>query len=406
MKRGISAIRGGLGVFGVLAAMAAVLGAGGASALPAYTILDLGTLGGNSSSASHINNLGQVVGSSTASDGSGHAFRTAPNQPINPATDDVIASSFPVIAINDVGQLFVGSLFTAYRTQPNAPLNPATDNLQIRSGNSTATISNPGINNLGQVTGWFYDGGGDMTDNAFFIDINRTFNRATDFLFPLFGGEDEHAAAINNRDQIVGGADTLPAPNNGRKAYRADPNGAGGFAYTDLGSLGGGNQGLISDAFDINDLGQAVGEALAPGGSRHAFRTGPNLAINPATDDLGTLPGSSFAASSASAINNAGVVVGNANVTSTVTHAFVFDGQMLDLNNLLVNGAGWTLTTAADVNNLGQIVGTGTINGQTHAFVLTPVTTAAVPVPGAVWLGGAGLAGVFALRRRVARVLR
>lgn len=42
-----------------------------------------------------------------------------------------------------------------------------------------------------------------------------------------------------------------------------------------------------------------------------------------------------------------------------------------DLNDLDVSGlSGWTLTEANDINNLGQIVGNGTFNGQQHAFEL------------------------------------
>src|SRR5215471_963713 len=58
-----------------------------------YTVTDLGTLGGSFSAAFPINASGQVVGYSTRQDtplnDTLHAFRTAPNAPINPATDDL-----------------------------------------------------------------------------------------------------------------------------------------------------------------------------------------------------------------------------------------------------------------------------------------------------------------------------
>jgi probable HAF family extracellular repeat protein len=50
---------------------------------------DLGTLGGPYSDGYGINQLGQAVGDASLDDGDEHAFRTAPNAAINPATDDL-----------------------------------------------------------------------------------------------------------------------------------------------------------------------------------------------------------------------------------------------------------------------------------------------------------------------------
>jgi hypothetical protein len=45
---------------------------------------------------------------------------------------------------------------------------------------------------------------------------------------------------------------------------------------------------------------------------------------------------------------------------------------MLDLNNLIAPASGWVLNTARAINKSGQIVGTGTVGGHSHAFLLTP----------------------------------
>ena len=45
---------------------------------------------------------------------------------------------------------------------------------------------------------------------------------------------------------------------------------------------------------------------------------------------------------------------------------------MSDLNDLIPSGSGWTLRVGVKINNRGQITGFGVVNGQTHAFLLTP----------------------------------
>ena len=45
---------------------------------------------------------------------------------------------------------------------------------------------------------------------------------------------------------------------------------------------------------------------------------------------------------------------------------------MQDLNELIPRGSKWVLTAAQAINQQGQIVGYGTVNQQTHAFLLAP----------------------------------
>jgi probable HAF family extracellular repeat protein len=103
---------------------------------------------------------------------------------------------------------------------------------------------------------------------------------------------------------------------------------------------------------------------------------------------MGTL-GNAY--STARAINNHGVAVGQSYVagTSAVQHAFTWHlgGVMIDLNTQIAPGSGWELLDAQDINDSGKIVGGGIFNGHAHAFMLTPVACAAD-------LGGpGGLAG-------------
>ncbi len=74
-------------------------------------------------------------------------------------------------------------------------------------------------------------------------------------------------------------------------------------------------------------------------------------------------------------------------------HAFLYDtiNGMVDLNSLINPSLGWVLNSAQAINDSGQIVGYGTIGGQTHAFELN-----AVPEPSSIVLAAMGLGGFVA----------
>ena len=133
------------------------------------------------------------------------------------------------------------------------------------------------------------------------------------------------------------------------------------WSITGLGTLGGSQ----SFATAINDSGQVVGEADTASGDSHAFITGPNGA---GMTDLGTLGGKD---SQAFAINDSGQVVGYSGTAHGYDHAFItgLDGTgMTDLGTL-----GGTYSEAIAINDSGQVVGSAsTASGYQHAFITGP----------------------------------
>ena len=165
---------------------------------------------------------------------------------------------------------------------------------------------------------------------------------------------------------------------------------------TDLGDLPGEPQ--STRAYDINNLGQVVGESAVASGVGHAF-----LWQNGAMTDLGVLPGTVF--SLAEGITDSGLVVGASyNPGTQADHrAFLWNSVngIQNLNGMLdSSGGGWTLKGCRDISNAGYIVGWG-INpdGSQHGFLLTPI-----PEPSTLVLFGIGAISLlaYAWRRRCA----
>lgn len=74
------------------------------------------------------------------------------------------------------------------------------------------------------------------------------------------------------------------------------------------------------------------------------------------------------------AFNAAGLAVGYSEAQAGTPHAIVIaNGNVTDLNTAIRSDSGWTLTTAAAINNFGQIAGSGLYQGETQAFLLTPL---------------------------------
>jgi probable HAF family extracellular repeat protein len=409
-----------------------------------YSITDLGTLANSTINPTGVNASGVVVGYSnvpTLNSGgilvsSPHAFKTGPNgaggaqdMGLMPYLPGTVAGTY-ARGINDSG-LIVGYGTTAVpAASSKANFNHAftsngTTFTDIGTlGPSVITLSNGvttannsiayGVSNSGYVTGYGTNAqNGATTASTFhafrFNSKTETSLSGSDDLGVLTGGTSSYGYAVNNAGTVVGRS-TL----GGTTDYHAFRNTLGG-SMQDLGSLGGN-----SEALAINSAGTMVGDSYTLSGAtgvQQAFRLTTNENGITAADRLfpGTGAHVGTIGSVATGINDEGLIVGYYNVDTTLSsyvyHAFLYGNQGYDvnnyagydLNNYLLNGAGWTLQYAYGINSVGQITGYGTINGATHAFLLTPFvsTPNSVPEPGSLSLcGGLFAVGATLMRRR------
>jgi probable HAF family extracellular repeat protein len=237
---------------------------------------------------------------------------------------------------------------------------------------------------------------------------------------PTLGGNNGQAAAINNREQIVGISETT-APDPGcppskqpgttvlpvmweRGEVRALPTlpgepdgfvqglndrgqavGATGtctsfaihavlwendhaFQLADLGHTG-------SNAYAINNHGQAVGYVSTTDGSTIVASFWEDGARGAVTN-LGILPGDG--AAFATGVNNRGQVVGSTFNSQGWSRGFIWhDNVMTDLNTLIPKDSNFFINAASNINERGQISGMATVltgpdANKIHAILLTP----------------------------------
>lgn len=339
------------------------------SSAQSYRFIDLGSLGGGytNSVAHDINSFGQIVGSSYRKDGSGY-LATLWNGTTGTKLDPLIGYSISSAqAINGAGQI-VGT--------SQSPGSSATlwDTITIDlGGTNSAGMS---VNDSGTVVG-----------NKTVTTPGSTTYHATLWsgtvmtLLGEFGGALYSSASdINATGQVVGFSNVAS------KGTRATLWESG--VPIDLGTLGG----TESVANAINNLGQIAGYATTDGDSamHAAFWTRGNIV------DLGALPGSSI--SEAFNLNGLGQAVGYS-ITPGGVHATVWTGGTIsDLNSEVV-APGWTLLQANAINDRGWIVGNAEnySTKQVTAFLLIPV-----PEPTSLILSLSGLGAIVLIVRRQA----
>jgi probable HAF family extracellular repeat protein len=307
-------------------------------------------------SPADINNLGTIVGSRKTATGNVAFRRLANSMPVDipgattanavneadQVTGNTLTGAFLYdgslrewddyggFGINETGQISGNkTLNNPYRATP-LPLDPA-----IYTPNKW---DNPGIAQTyprGTRPGVYADLYvlDDINDAGFAVGSRRryglsgssailttpAFDAVTYLPIPNGG----HAAAINSHNLIVGATGNNSTSGEFSHAFLYDYN---ADTLLDLGTLYGG---LTSSAADINEFNQVVGTSW--------LVTQLTSVYDP-----------------------------------TQYHAFLWEnGAMTDLNTWLPAGSGWILTAATAINDNGDIVGTGLLNGQAHGFLLT-----------------------------------
>lgn len=339
---------------------------------PILSIVDLGTLPGGLTGAA-INSKGQVAGYGIDANGNLQAFASSTGI-ITPAS----ANSASAHGINGNGQV-AGTINVGVTSQAVLWVNGAAQQLGGLGGADSFGLA---VNDRGQAVGMATTTEG--TGRAVLFSDGNVLDVAPP------GSAWSSAYAINSSGAVAGYS-MDPLMN-----YRAFIWTAGSGAVQ-LGAMGGSN----SYASGVNDANQVVGHSTVASGFTHAFIWDGTLGFR----DLGTLGGLN---SYGYGINNSGSVVGYSNTAGGDPHAFVYiSGILFDLNSLLKDAGGWTLTHAYAINDAGQITGVGTLDGVAHAFRLDPLATGglnsaegAVPEPGTFVLVLAGGGFAFVLRRR------
>jgi probable HAF family extracellular repeat protein len=198
------------------------------------------------------------------------------------------------------------------------------------------------INNVGQIVGWssWEDAEGNYTRTAYL------YSDGTMYVIPG-GTPHSYAYGINDLGQVVGQS-FYPE----RAWIFSSDWGAPQFLVAE--------NGYAYQAAAINNASQVVGVAHFDGQSQgHAY-----LWQDGVLNDLGT----SGSSSAASDINEYGEVVGYSD-SGPFLYAM---GAMHYLNDLVPASSGWELTSASAINDRGLITGGGLVNGEPHAYLLTP----------------------------------
>jgi probable HAF family extracellular repeat protein len=298
--------------------------------------VDLGTLpeGGYESEANAVNSRGQVVGAA-----------------LNTVADANSMAS---------GTYWLRSIAYGYQTRAFLWEKGVMQDLgTLGNGTDAQAVL---INERGQIVGYSYFNSSHSGSCFPLATASFIWEREKGMVdLGSFGGTCTLAFDLNNRGQVVGGS-LLPGDQIERAFF---------WDHGSLRELGGSLGGNSSGAFVINESGQAGGFAdLAGETTFHAVLWKEIGEIT----DLGVIGNDtcSFATSMNAKTQVVGASMPGCNFDNG--RAFLWeDGSLFDLNTLIPSGSTLHLQSTNNINDRGEIVGTGLdASGNGHAFVLIP----------------------------------
>ena len=352
---------GGVLFFARVAAVAAALCGSTALLAQTYTLVDIGALKGGNSIVKRINLGGQSVGQSGARYG-----------------EHTRAFVFNGGKISDLGTLSGGDYSAAADVNHRGA---------VVGESNTATVIRAflwdivhGMQDLGTLPGDTASRAFGVNDSDQVVGYSSGPHGVTAFVWKggtmtslgtLSGGDTSQANSINNAGSIVGFSTTSSGD---KHAFLWSP----GSGMQDLGALSGDSS---SEANRISNSGLVVGSSTGSGRTR-AFLWSASSGMQ----DIGSLGSES---TNALDVNESGVVVGTSSA-SQGAHAFYWSSAtgIKDLNTMIPSDSGVVLTSATGINNAGLIVALGLVTSDrshpieaddphdhaamVHAYLLTP----------------------------------
>jgi probable HAF family extracellular repeat protein len=373
----------------------------------AYTVYNLGTLGGTSSSGNTINDLGWIIGNAnlagdqttraalwidgTKSDlGTLGGANSVVEWPVH--NDRGVISGFSETAAID-------KLQEAWSCSAFFPL-PVTHHVCLGFRYFQGTMTPlptlggtngyaAGVNKRGDIVGWAENTVHDPSCNSpqvlQFEAVVWRPDGGVQELPPYPGDSAGAATAINEQGDVVGISGTCD-----------NAVGAGTAAHaliwrhgvsTKIETFGGKGWNTPTD---INNRGQAVGFADvandAPGGVLTPYPLPLGFFWSEATGTVKILPLSGDSYAIAYAINDRGQVVGQSFGGPEGSRAFIWqNGKSYDLNAFLPQGSPLYLTYAEGINNRGEITGAACVLVDGACPTAGAVTPAFLAVPNFDW---------------------